>query len=117
MWAADPDLAETKAAAGLVDRLRKDYEHVIIAAPPVLSTITASVLSEYADAVLLVISAGTTKRRDLRHAAESLRATGAPLTGAVLCVLKSAPGIVCGDDESERSFDTVSKAHVLTSDR
>ena len=59
-------------------------QHVIVAAPPVLTTITASVVSDYADAVLLVISAGHDGRRDLGHAADNLRATGAPLTGAVL---------------------------------
>jgi capsular polysaccharide biosynthesis protein len=84
-WAAEPDVVATKAATKLVDWLRSDYEHVIIAAPPVLSTLTASAaVSEYADAVLLVISAGTTNRRDLSRAAQSLRATGAPLIGVVL---------------------------------
>jgi capsular polysaccharide biosynthesis protein len=83
-WAAVPDKVATKAASGLVDRLRGDYEHVIIAAPPVLSTLTASAVSEYADAVLLLISAGTTKRRNVSRAADSLNATGAPLIGVVL---------------------------------
>jgi Mrp family chromosome partitioning ATPase len=84
-WAAESDVVATKAATELVDWLRSDYEHVIIAAPPVLSTLTASAaVSEYADAVLLVISAGTTNRRDLSRAAQSLRATGAPLIGVVL---------------------------------
>ena len=80
-WAGDPDLAATKAAAGLFDQLRNEYAHVIVAAPPVLTTITASVVSEYADGVLLVLALGTTRRRDLGHAADNLRATGAPLTG------------------------------------
>jgi Mrp family chromosome partitioning ATPase len=74
----------TKAASGLVERLRGDYEYVVIAAPPVLSTLTASAVSEYADAVLLLISTGGTKRRDVVRAAESLRATGAPLIGVLL---------------------------------
>jgi Mrp family chromosome partitioning ATPase len=83
-WAAEPDRVATKAASGLVERLRGAYEHVVIAAPPVLSTLTASAVSEYADAVLLLISTGRTKRRDVVRAAESLRATGAPLIGVVL---------------------------------
>jgi len=82
-WAVEPDLIATRAAR-LVGRLRSDYEQLIIAAPPVLSTITASVLSDYADAVLLVISAGTTRRRDLSRAAEILNSTGSPLIGVVL---------------------------------
>jgi capsular polysaccharide biosynthesis protein len=84
VWAAQPDRVATKAASSLVERLRGDYEYVIIAAPPVLSTLTASAVSEYVDAVVLLISAGRTKRRDVVSTAESLRATGAPLIGVVL---------------------------------
>ena len=39
---------------------------------------------EYADAALLLIFVGTTKRRDVLGDAERLKATGAPLIGAVL---------------------------------
>jgi capsular polysaccharide biosynthesis protein len=105
-WARDPDLAATKAAAGLFDQLRNEYAHVMVAAPPVLTTITASVVSESADGVLLVISLGTTRRRDLAHAADNLRATGAPLTGAVLSEMKPEPDIVCSENDRKRS-DTV----------
>jgi Mrp family chromosome partitioning ATPase len=83
-WAAVPDAPATKAASALVDRLRRDYEYVIIAAPPVLTALTASAVSEYADAVLLLVSLGTMKRRNVRRAANSLIATGAPLIGVVL---------------------------------
>ena len=90
-WARDPDLAATTVAGELFDRLRNEYAHVIVAAPPVLTTITASIVSESADAVLLILALGTTRRRDLAHAADNLRATGAPLTGAVLSETKPAP--------------------------
>jgi capsular polysaccharide biosynthesis protein len=83
-WAAEPDTVATKAASEVIDRLRGDYKHVIIAAPPVLSSLAASGVSDYADAVLLLISAGATKRRNVRRAADSLLATGAPLIGVVL---------------------------------
>src|SRR6185312_13879508 len=79
-----PDRVATKAAADLLAQLRNDYEYVIIAAPPTLSTFTASAVSEYADAVLLLASLGTTRRRDLIRAVQSLEATGAPLSGVVL---------------------------------
>ena len=102
--------AATKAAAGLFDQLRNEYAHVIVAAPPVLTTMTASVVSEYVDGALLIISLGETRRRDLGRAANDLRATGALLTGAVLSETKPAPDIVCGDTDR-------SKAHALTLDR
>jgi hypothetical protein len=56
----------------------------IIAPPPVLSTRTASAASENADPAPLLIFVRTTKRRDVLGAAESVKATGATLTGAVL---------------------------------
>ena len=93
-WAEDPDLSATKAAAELFDQLRNEYAHVIVAAPPVLTTITASIVSESADGVLLIVSLGETRRRDLGNAAENLRATGAPLTGAVLSGTKPVPDMV-----------------------
>ena len=72
--ARNPDLA-TKAAEGLFDQLRNDA-HVIVAAPLVPTTITASVVSESAaDGVLPVISWGTTRLRNLEGAADILRAT------------------------------------------
>jgi capsular polysaccharide biosynthesis protein len=83
-WAAEPERAATKSAFDLVKRLRGEYEYVLIVTPPVLSTVTASVVSEYADAVLLLISVGRTKRRDVVRAAEGLKATGAPLVGTLL---------------------------------
>jgi capsular polysaccharide biosynthesis protein/Mrp family chromosome partitioning ATPase len=83
-WAAVPDAAATRAASELVERLRGDYEHVVMAAPPVLTSLTASVVSEYADAILLLVSPGRTKRRDVNRAAASLVATGAPLIGVLL---------------------------------
>jgi capsular polysaccharide biosynthesis protein len=83
-WAADPATVATKAVADVVDRLGRDYEHVVIASPPVLDSLTASAVSEYADAILLLVSAKGTKRRDVKSAAENLVATGAPLTAVVL---------------------------------
>jgi receptor protein-tyrosine kinase len=106
MWVADPDLIATRAAAEFIDRLRADYNTVIIAAPPVLSTMTASVLSEYADGVLLLSSGETTKRLTLSRAAASLKATGAQLIGVVL-VHRAEDHAQPGD---------ISAAHVVSAD-
>ena len=83
-WAAEPERVATKTTFDLVKRLRGEYEYVLIATPPALLTFTASAVSEYADAVLLLVSVGRTKRRDVVRAAESLKATGAPLVGTLL---------------------------------
>jgi hypothetical protein len=109
-WAHDPDSAANKVAAGIFERLRNQYAHVIVAAPPVLTTITASVGSEFADSVVLIVSLAKTRRRDLGHAADELRATGAPLTGAVLCEATPAPDTVCSDTDRKQS-DAANKTH------
>jgi MinD superfamily P-loop ATPase len=81
-WATGPDQWGVKTTAELIDRLRSEYERVIIAAPPVLSTMGAAAM-EHADRVILVLSIGETRWRDLRRAAENVQAM-ARLTGAVL---------------------------------
>lgn len=83
-WTHDPNGLATTATAELFDKLRSQYARVIIAAPPALSTTTASVVGEYADGVLLLVALGTTRRRDLCSAAEELRSVGSPLAAAVL---------------------------------
>jgi capsular polysaccharide biosynthesis protein len=74
----------TTVTPQLIDSLRGEYEHVIIAAPPLLPAIAGSILSVAATQVLLVLSIGETTRRDLSRAVEELRALGVPPTGAVL---------------------------------
>jgi capsular polysaccharide biosynthesis protein len=82
-WAASPDSVATKAVSDEIDRLRREYEHVLIAAPPAHGSLTASAVSEYADSVVLLISAKKSKRKAVRRAADELTATGAVLTGVV----------------------------------
>ncbi|MGX7729947.1 hypothetical protein ACWPOB_11840 [Rhodococcus sp. 2H158] len=67
-----------------IDRLRPDYAQVIVAAPAVLSTCTASIAGEHADGILLAAVLDVTRRRDLSRAVECLRTVGAPVTGVVL---------------------------------
>jgi capsular polysaccharide biosynthesis protein len=82
--ATDRNKPPTTVSLELIDHLRSEYEHIIIAGPPLVSTTAASTLIEVADEVLLALSIGETTRRDLSRAAEQLRATGAQPTGAVL---------------------------------
>jgi capsular polysaccharide biosynthesis protein len=82
-WAEEPDNVATRAASELIDRLKSEYAHVIVAAPPLLSSPTASVVGEYANSVVLLVSATNTKRKAVRRAADKLSATGATLTGVI----------------------------------
>jgi hypothetical protein len=73
-----------EATPELIDQLRGEYEQILIAAAPVLSADGTSTLTDFAEAILLVLAIGETIQRDLIRTAETLRTIGAPPTGAVL---------------------------------
>src|SRR5581483_4629837 len=82
-----PNPSELLSSAGtseLFSRLRAQADVVIIDSAPVLPVTDAAVLSTHADAVLLVASAGKSKRRDLVRAIELLSQINAPVVGTVL---------------------------------
>jgi polysaccharide biosynthesis transport protein len=64
--------------------LAEQFDIVLIDSPPVLPVSDALILSGYADAVLLVVAAGQTRRAGLRRTAEKLARASAPVVGAVL---------------------------------
>ena len=107
VWAAHRDQPATEAAFELVRRLRREYEYVIVATPAMASAFTASAVSDNVDDVILLVSVGRTKRRDLTRAAESLRATGATLTGVVV-VEETTPADVVASKAADRGDDQIS---------
>ena len=82
-WASDPDLAASAQASTLIDQLKRDYEQVVIATPPALSNPVASGLSDHADAVVLVVTPGRTKKADVGRVADDIRAVGGHLVGVL----------------------------------
>ncbi len=60
------------------------FDVVLIDSPPVLPVADAMILTSHADAVLLVVASGQTRRADLRRASEKLAQGSAPVVGAVL---------------------------------
>lgn len=68
----------------LMDRLREEYDVVIMDTPPMLSVTDAVVASSLADGVILVVRAGHTRSGEVHHAVEVLEAAHANLLGVVL---------------------------------
>jgi len=68
----------------LMDRLRGEYDVVIMDTPPILPVTDAVVASSLADGIILVVQAGHTRSGDVRHAQEVLEAAHANLLGVVL---------------------------------
>jgi capsular exopolysaccharide synthesis family protein len=68
----------------LLAALREKYEYVILDGPPVRGLADALVLAPRADAALLVLSAGESRKDEVTEAKRLLRAAGAELAGSVL---------------------------------
>jgi capsular exopolysaccharide synthesis family protein len=68
----------------LLERLRKEYDSVLIDTPPVLHISDARVLGRLADAVILVLKAGKTTRDSLLMAKQRFLEDGTPLMGTIL---------------------------------
>ncbi len=82
-----PNPAELLASNNMrevLDKLRDQYDHIVIDTPPTLSVTDAVVLSTSADAVILVIRAGQTTKQALRRARDVLIQVNARICGVLL---------------------------------
>lgn len=68
----------------VLDATTAGFDWVVIDGPPVLESPDAAPLSGVADAIILVVQAGRTKRPVLVRAAELLRKAGANVLGSIL---------------------------------
>jgi capsular exopolysaccharide synthesis family protein len=68
----------------LLERLREDFESIVIDSPPVNIISDASLLGQQADGVLVVARSGVTQASALSYATEQLARVGVPLLGVVL---------------------------------
>jgi len=82
---ADPyELLTSSMAAEQIERLTREYDHIIIDSPPALAFPDALVWAKLADAVVLVGFAGQTTAPDLKEARERFTRGRARVLGAVL---------------------------------
>lgn len=79
----DPGEFLTAEFPEVLERLEELYETIVIDGTPVVPVSDARVMARYADAVVLVASAGVT-RRQVRTAVERLSLISVPLTAVVL---------------------------------
>ncbi len=78
------ELLNGARARDIFKRLRDEFDLVLIDSPPVLPVTDAAILSQYADATLMLAAAGQTRKGDLHRAAEKLDQVGATILGIVL---------------------------------
>ena len=78
------ELLASGAAHEIFSELRQDFDIVLVDSPPLLPVTDAVILAGEADATLLVIAAGETKRSQVEQAAEMLAQVDARRVGVVL---------------------------------
>jgi capsular exopolysaccharide synthesis family protein len=76
----------------VVSELTQRFDIVLLDSPPVLPVADAMILSGYADAVVLVVAAGQTRRAELRRTTEKLAQANAPVVGVALNKAASQDG-------------------------
>lgn len=78
------DLLASGAMRSLIDRLRPQYDRIVLDTPPAGAIADALVLSRLADGVLVVAHSGKVARGELLHVLDRLAAAGAALWGVIL---------------------------------
>ena len=77
------ELLQSGQMATFLERLRRQYDVIIIDAPPLLPVADAAVLAQQADGALLVVRHGKTTKDQVTAAVERLRSVEAELLGTV----------------------------------
>jgi capsular exopolysaccharide synthesis family protein len=77
-------LLESPGFTALIQRVKAEFDTVIVDSPPANIISDASVLGLAADGVLVVARSGVTESAALSHAVEQLTRVGVPLLGVVL---------------------------------
>ena len=78
------DLLASARMKALLEQVAADADLVLLDAPPVITVTDAALLAAKVDGVLLVVSAGHTKRDHAQRAKDLLAKVNARLIGAVL---------------------------------
>jgi succinoglycan biosynthesis transport protein ExoP len=102
-----PNPAELLNGARVQDvfaTLREHFDLVLIDSPPVLPVTDAAILSRYADATLMLVAAGQTRRGDLHRAVEKLNQVGATILGLVLNKVTRQTGRTYGYSYSYKPY-------------
>ena len=87
------ELLASPTASDQIERLGREYDHVIIDTPPTLAFPDALVWAKLADAVVLVGFAGQTTAPDLKEAKERFARIRAQVLGAILSNVPAEQGL------------------------
>lgn len=81
----DPtSLLDSEQFQKFIDKVREDYDYVLIDAPPLGVVIDAVIIGKYCDGAVLVIEQGVIKRKVVQDVIKQLKRGGVRILGAVL---------------------------------
>jgi succinoglycan biosynthesis transport protein ExoP len=78
------EMLGSDAMSELLERCAKEYSHIVIDTPPILSVTDGVILARKADAVILVLRHGKSSKHIVRRARDLLIRSGSAITGVVL---------------------------------
>lgn len=78
------ELLEEKAFGEMIDRLRKEFDYVILDTPPMGILTDAAIVAKHCDGTVLVIESGAISRRLEQKVKSSIENTGCRILGVVL---------------------------------
>ena len=82
------ELLGSPAMSLVLDRLKKEYDIVLVDSPPVLAVADASILASQSDGIIMVVDSSTTKSSSFQAALDTLSVTQVKVLGAVVNKLK-----------------------------
>lgn len=78
------ELLEEAAFGELLERMRLDYDYIIVDTPPIGSIIDAAIIAKKCDGAVLVIESERVSYKVVQRAKDQIEKTGCKLLGAVL---------------------------------
>lgn len=78
------ELLGSRQLKDLISRLRRDYDHIVIDTPPVLTVTDAAVIGRLADAAILIVRYGEVQRPVVLRGLHILHRAGARLLGVAV---------------------------------
>ena len=82
-----PNLLGSQKMADLLEQLADRFDLVVIDSPPLLAAADARILSRLADATVMVVRWGKTRRAVVKLAARQLQSAGAQLAGGLISMV------------------------------
>lgn len=78
------ELLSSEAMQTVLNKMRGQYDHIIIDTPPIIAVTDAGILGAKADGVIMVVQAGRTQRGIVKRAQELLHQSHSNILGHVL---------------------------------